>query len=132
MYKKFIADKRRFIVPPVYDKSSLLNHESIRNLWWQAKNTALRQSDCLYVIGYSLPETDAAMHILLWEGTRRSNGTQGKKKPLYVVDVDSQVSQRYAEKLGGYYDVRDRYAGSEDAFDRFVEEYVSNAQGETS
>ena len=54
-HQKFIADKRRFIVPPVYDKSSLLNHESIRNLWWQARNNALRQADNLYVIGYSLP-----------------------------------------------------------------------------
>ena len=54
--KKFITDKRRFIVPPVYDKSSLLNHESIRNLWNQAKDRALREADNLYVIGYSLPK----------------------------------------------------------------------------
>ena len=126
-YKKFITDKRRFIVPPVYDKSSLLNHESIRSLWWQAKNNALRPADNLYVIGYSLPETDAAMHVLLWEGTQTSERTQGQRKPLYVVDVDKEVSQRYAEKLGSYYEVRDCYAGGKDAFDRFVEGYVGNA-----
>ena len=66
-YRKFVADKRRFIVPPVYDKSSLLSHESIRNLWWQARNFALRQADNIYAIGYSLPETDVSMHTLLWK-----------------------------------------------------------------
>ena len=122
--QKFISDKRRFIVPPVYDKSSLLNHESIRNLWWQAKNNALRQADNLYIIGYSLPETDAAMHILLWEGTRTDTPGKNGRKSLHVVDVDKTVGQRYAGKLGIYYDVDDFYAGSPDAFDTFVDEYV--------
>ena len=125
-YKKFIADKRRFIVPPVYDKSSLLNHESIRNLWWQARNNALRQADNLYVIGYSLPETDAAMHILLWEGTRTDTPATSPRKSLYVVDVDETVSHRYADKLGSYYDVKGDYAGGPNVFDKFVEEYVNN------
>ena len=40
-YQKRIGDKRRFIVPPLPDKSTLLNHESMRNLWWQAKHYAL-------------------------------------------------------------------------------------------
>ena len=124
-HKKFVADKRRFIVPPVYDKSSLLNHESIRSLWWQARNNALRLADNLYVIGYSLPETDAAMHTLLWEGTRVDPIAPSRPKTLYVVDVDQRVSQRYADRLGSYYDVKDRYAGGQDAFDRFVEEYVN-------
>ena len=125
-HQKFIADKRRFIVPPVFDKSSLLNHESIRNLWWQARNNALRQADNLYVIGYSLPETDAAMHILLWEGTRTETPATNGRKSLYVVDVDKTISQRYTEKLGPYYDVKDYYAGNADAFDIFVEEYVKD------
>ena len=34
---KFVMDKRRFIIPPVYDKSTLLSHESIRSLRWTRK-----------------------------------------------------------------------------------------------
>lgn len=128
-YRKFIADKRRFIIPPVYDKSSLLNHESIRNLWWQAKNYALRQADNLYVIGYSLPETDAAMHTLLWEGSRNETGEGNPAKKLYVVDVEKGVGRRYIEKLGRYYDVKDCYAGGSNAFDMFVDKYIGDAQG---
>ena len=127
-YQKFIVDKGRFIVPPVYDKSSLLNHESIRNLWLQAKNQALRKADNLYIIGYSLPETDAAMQILLWEGTRTGQNTNGNKKALHVVDWDKGVGQRYVEKLGKYYDVNVCYAGTQDAFDKFVEEYINDEE----
>ena len=120
--QRFVGDKRRFIVPPVYDKSSLLNHEGVRNLWWQAKTKALAQADVLYVIGYSLPETDTAMRTLLWEGRRLS---QAKGKiPLYVVDVDETVVGRYSDALGGHYEIRDCHAGGAEAFERFVDSYV--------
>ena len=44
---KFVMDKQRFIIPPVYDKSTLLSHESIRSLWHQAKHLALGPVDSL-------------------------------------------------------------------------------------
>ena len=128
-YRKFVADKRRFIVPPVYDHSSLLNHESIRSLWWQAREYSLRQADNVYVIGYSLPETDAAMQTLLWEGSRTETYQRPERKTLYVVDVSKEIGRRYTEKLGEHYDVKDCYAGYDGAFDVFVNEYVENARG---
>ena len=121
--KKFIADKRRFIVPPVYDKSSLLSHETVRSLWWQARSKALREADAIYVIGYSLPETDIAMQNLLWEGARNESGRIGERRPLYVIDVDCYVVDRFASLLGRYYDIKGDYAGTPDTFDRFVGEY---------
>ena len=121
---KMVGDKRRFIVPPVLDKSTLLSHESICNLWWQAKRYALRGASKLYVIGYSLPETDIAMQTLLWEGRRSEQGDPLNKIRLYVVDIDKKVVPRYKKMLGAYYEVDDTYAGCGDAFDRFVEDYV--------
>ena len=122
---KFIADKRRFIVPPVYDKSTLLNHEILRTLWLQAKQRALWPADSLYIIGYSLPETDTAMRSLLWAGSKSGQITNCQKKSLFVVDRCSKVAQRYADALGCYYDVIRDYAGGEDAFDRFVDDYAA-------
>ena len=124
-YERFVGDKRRFIIPPVYDKSTLLNHASIRNLWWQAKSHALQPADRLYVIGYSLPETDVAMRTLLWEGRRLADEAKSGKKLLYVVDIDDDVCQRYLSRLGRYYDVRSDYLGGVDPFNRFVEDYIS-------
>ena len=123
-YDKFVMDKQRFIIPPVYDKSTLLSHESIRSLWYQANHLALGLADRLYVIGYSLPETDFAMRSLLWQGARRSNSSQLGKKLLYVVDLDKKVGDRYAEKLGQYYDVCTDWVGESEVFNDFVDWYT--------
>ena len=122
--KLSIADKRRFIVPPVYDKSTLLSHESVRSIWKQAKENALQPADRLFVIGYSLPQTDIAMHSLLWEGSR-FRSEHGSNKPLYVVDIDPFVGQRYRDALGEYYDVQTEFVGAGDAFSAFVDWYAN-------
>ena len=129
--EKLLGDKRRFIAPPVHDKSTLLSHESMRNLWRRAKCDALAPADSLYVIGYSLPETDMAMRILLWEARRPDRGKCPRKIPLYVVDKNKKVGCHYKKGLGDYYDVDDTYAGVEDAFDRFVEEYTKDGGAHT-
>ena len=115
-----VVDKRRFIVPPVYDKSSLLSHETIRSLWRQARDNAIRSADRLYVIGYSLPETDTAMQTLLWEGSQSGNGT----KELYVVDLNSETVERYRNILGRFYQIQGQYTGGDDPFNRFIEDYA--------
>ena len=129
--EKLLGDKRRFIAPPVHDKSTLLNHEHMRNLWRQAKNNALAPADRLYVIGYSLPETDMAMRILLWEARRPGRGGHPRQIPLYVVDIDGNAFRHYQEMLGDYYDVDNTYVGVKDAFDRFVQEYTKDVGAHT-
>ena len=123
-HRRLVGDKRRFIAPPVFDKSTLLSHESIRNLWWQAKNRALAHADRLYVIGYSRPDTDLAMRTLLWESRSALWGEPNRKIPLHVVDTSDKAASHYRRVLGDHYDVIDTYAGIDDAFDRFVEEYT--------
>ena len=125
-FYKFVIDKQRFIIPPVYDKSTLLSHESIRSLWHQAKHFALQAADRLYVIGYSLPETDFAMRSLLWEGAKRAKHSELGKKLLYVVDPDKNVGDRYADKLGQYYEVRTDWVGESEVFNAFVDWYTKD------
>ena len=120
-----VADKRRFIIPPVYDKSTLLNHESVRSLWQQARENALRPAERLFVIGYSLPETDVAMHSLLWEGRVFPDGSGSGTKLLYVVNPDDNSQLRYKAVLGKYYDVQSDFIGHVDSFDSFVDWYTS-------
>jgi hypothetical protein len=59
-----VADKYPFLVPPIYDKSPLLTHETIRALWFEA-GEALKTSRKIVCMGYSLPESDLTMmHFL--------------------------------------------------------------------
>lgn len=119
--EKLLSGKRRLIAPPVHDKSTLLGHEQMLSLWHKAKSNALAPADRLYVIGYSLPETDIAMRTLLWESRR----SQNRKIPLYLVDKDTtgNLFARYQEMLGDRYEVKDTYLGA-DAFERFVDDYA--------
>ena len=52
---------------------------------------ALKPADRLFVIGYSLPQTDFAMRSLLWEGRIFPEDPEHRKKLLHVVDVDESV-----------------------------------------
>lgn len=122
--EKLLGDMRRFIAPPVHDKSTLLSHERMQNLWRQARNNALAPADNLYVVGYSLPGTDMAMRTLLWESRQpKDRGKQLRKIPLYLVDENCCLFEHYKEMLGDYYEVKDTYIGT-DAFKRFVETYA--------
>jgi hypothetical protein len=59
-----VADKYPFLVPPIYDKSPLLTHETIRALWFEA-GEALKHARRVVCMGYSLPESDLTMmHFL--------------------------------------------------------------------
>jgi hypothetical protein len=59
-----VADKYPFLIPPIYDKSPLLTHETIRALWFDA-GEALKRASRVVCMGYSLPESDLTMmHFL--------------------------------------------------------------------
>ena len=53
-------------------------------------------------------------------------------KSLYVIDVDIGTYERYKKRLGNYYEVKDCYAGYPDALDKFVHEYVGDAESTSS
>lgn len=59
-----VADKYPFLVPPIYDKSALFTHETIRALWFEA-GEAMKQASRVVCMGYSLPESDLTMKHFL-------------------------------------------------------------------
>jgi len=59
-----VTDKYPLMVPPVYDKSALLTHETIRALWFEA-GEALKNAQRVVCMGYSLPESDLTMRHFL-------------------------------------------------------------------
>jgi hypothetical protein len=59
-----VADKYPFLVPPIYDKSALFTHETIRALWFEA-GESLKSAKRVVCMGYSLPESDLTMKHFL-------------------------------------------------------------------
>lgn len=87
-----VADKYPFLVPPIYDQSSLLTHETIRAHWLQA-GQLLRQARRLVCMGYSLPPSDIIMHHFLRTSLPEAVCVE-------VVDESSEVVRNYETALG--------------------------------
>jgi hypothetical protein len=84
-----------FIVPPTWSKTQ--HHGSITKVWAQAARE-LSEAENIYVLGYSLPESDAFFRQLYALGT--AGGPPLKRFWIYDPDASGKVRQRFSELIG--------------------------------
>lgn len=82
-----------FIVPPTYDKAE--HHNTLQGIW-QAAAASLSEAEDLYVIGYSLPDSDLFFRYLFALGTIGA----APFRRIWVFDPDPAVKERFRELLG--------------------------------
>ena len=110
------ADKETLLIPPVAEKTTYFNNETVRALWKDAAN-ALQDAARCYIIGYSLPISDLGMRFFL-AGNAPDAGI-----PVHVVDIDMNVLYRYREFLQRP-DIGSDYVGSDNPVVRFARDYA--------
>ena len=81
-------DKEALIIPPVTEKTTYFNNETVKGLWHEAR-VALSKATRVFVIGYSLPISDLGMELFL-----RNNQPEAQT-PVYVIDTCAAVATRY-------------------------------------
>ncbi len=91
-WESLSKDKDTLIIPPVNEKITYFNNETVRGLWKDARS-ALAEARRIIVIGYSLPPSDLGMRLFL------INNQPAPNTPVYVVDTDPCVAERYAALL---------------------------------
>lgn len=74
------------IIPPVFDKSIFMNVIAIRTLWADARD-AIKLANEIYIIGYSIPESDLVVKYLL-----KSN--INKKTQIFLINTDIDMHKR--------------------------------------
>jgi len=82
------------IVPPAWNKSQY--HEQIQNVWKKAAEE-LSDAEHIFIIGYSMPETDSFFKLLFGLGT--INGPT--LKTLAVINCDKEETQSRFESFLG-------------------------------
>lgn len=82
-----------YIVPPTWNKSE--HHHAIENVWRNAAKE-LSEAENIFVIGYSLPETDSFFQFLFSLGVTSSQLI----RRMWVVDPDPAVESKYRKLLG--------------------------------
>ena len=118
--RSMAADKATLLIPPVAEKTTYFNNETVRALWKDA-GAALRNAAALHVVGYSLPKSDLGMQFFL-----AGNGPAAGA-PVHVVDINADVPERYREFLQRA-DVEDGYVGPESPVVRFAGDYAASAK----
>lgn len=83
------------LVPPTWNKSEY--HQDIAKVWSQAAKE-LSEAESIYVIGYSLPESDAFFRYLYALGTVGQSPL--KKFSVYNPDPTGTVEKRFQAMLG--------------------------------
>jgi len=73
------------------------NEPEIENIWYQARG-ALVWADVVHILGYSLPQSDVEMEILMREGLYQFPHKRQKK--IVIVDRNDEVRERIAKKFG--------------------------------
>jgi hypothetical protein len=68
----------------------------IENIWYQAR-WVLTWADVVHILGYSLPQSDVEMEILMREGLYQLPFKPRKK--IIIVDRSEAVRSRIAEKF---------------------------------
>lgn len=108
-------DKDTLIIPPVSEKTTYFNNETVRSLWQQA-SSALEAATRVFVIGYSLPISDLGMRFFL-QHAQPIEGT-----PTYIIDKAPDVVTRYRELLPKL-SIRNDFVGGNNPVACFVEQY---------
>ena len=108
-------DKETLIIPPVAEKTTFFNNETVRRLW-QEGSDYLVGATRVFVIGYSLPMSDLGMRFFL----KRSLPIQDS--PWYIVDIDKKAISQYRELLAPQQTICDDFIG-DDAVCRFADAY---------
>ena len=86
--KGLSKDKAKLIIPPVAEKTTYFNNETVRALWREA-GEATRNAESIFIVGYSLPNSDLGMRLFL------SCNQPNPQTPVYVVNTDPQLLPHY-------------------------------------
>ena len=100
--KKIKIEPEPVIVPPTWNKSD--QQQALSNVWSNAARH-LSEAEQIFILGYSLPETDAFFRILYALGTVGKNPLT--RIIVYNPDTTGEVNARFQEMLGP--GAKDRY-----------------------
>lgn len=89
------APDKPLIIPPTYSKGEC--HAELKPVWRQAAKE-LDDAENIYIIGFSLPETDQFFRYFYALGTM--NASSIRRLWVYDPDPKGEVDRRYRELLG--------------------------------
>ena len=91
--RRYTMDLAPLIIPPVLDKSKFFAHNTMKSLWVLARKY-LETADKLYLIGYSIPETDLTVKMMLQNVVKDDC-------EIFIINKDENDIDRYKRLFSG-------------------------------
>jgi hypothetical protein len=117
------TDKVPLIVPPTYSKSEYFQHSKIKAIWRSA-HSLLSNCGKIYVVGYSLPESDVTIRSML-----NSIFSNSSVNSIELVDISEDVCSHYIKAFPNVENKFKTRIGN-DAVEKMVEEFLNSSEGE--
>jgi len=115
-------DKVPLIIPPVLEKTTYFNNETVRKLWIEA-GLAIKKAKRLFIIGYSLPASDIGMVFFL------KKHSPEQSTPVYIVNVDHDITTHYRELLNWKFNTQ--FVQNQNPVEEFVRCYTKTPSSVT-
>ena len=109
-------DKENLIIPPVNEKTTYFNNETVKGLWQEAGSSLIKAKK-VYIIGYSLPVSDLGMQLFM------TNNQPNPSTPIYIVDRNPEVVTHY-EELWPKLEISKEFAHKRNPVVEFVQRYL--------
>ena len=119
--KRVLQGLKPYIIPPVMDKNAFYNHIAIRSLWQQAEKL-LQETDEIYIIGFSFPETDFSVKYLFQSALRNSTA---KVYVINVANYETELKNNY-ENVFIDIPISHEYTGNPKVTERFLKNLLKN------
>ena len=109
-------DKETLIIPPVNEKTTYFNNETVKRLWKDA-SFAFVNATQVFVIGYSLPISDLGMRLFL------TDNQPSPSTHVYIIDTNPEVVTHY-EKLFPKLIIDNAFVHERNPLDKFAQHYL--------
>ncbi|TET07214.1 MAG: hypothetical protein E3J83_05255 [Candidatus Atribacteria bacterium] len=79
-------DLQPLIMPPLLDKSSFLKINTIKTVWQESRKV-LSEAKKIYIIGYSIPDSDLTVKLMLKTHTKNCS-------EIYLININREVEEK--------------------------------------
>ncbi len=115
-----VSGRTPLLIPPLTEKSPYFQNQIVRQIWQRAGNE-LVMADRVFVLGYSLPETDLTLRFFLAQTMMMT----GRPAKFYVADIDRRMVRRLKRAIPKGFDIKERFASPDSPIRRFAKALVA-------
>ena len=121
-----VSGKTPLVIPPLTEKTQYFQNQIVRRIWQRAGNEPL-MAQRVFILGYSLPETDLTFRFFLSQTMRILQDAELATTQYWVADLNKEVVARLRSAIHTDLKISTKYAGVASPIPSLANAIVSQA-----